>query len=175
MKKKRFTRLISLASAVLLTFSLIACGNATDSQTGSAADEGTQTADGATQTADETTADETTAADAEEGSTADAGDGPIEIVWLAPGTEADFTEAGKVNYECLEAYNNSQDKVHVSYEFYANQADLFEVIQMKMAAGTSEYDVLSVDSPMVAAYVNNGWLLPLDDYFTAEALTAPVT
>jgi len=95
---------------------------------------------------------------------------PIEITWLTTGTEEDFTVPGKVNYECLKDYHNSQDKIHVNVEYYANQSDLFEVIQMKLAAGTSEYDVISVDSPMVPAYAYQNWLLPIDDYFTEREL-----
>lgn len=97
-------------------------------------------------------------------------EGPVEITWLTSGTDEDFNTPGKVNYECLTDFNNSQDKIHVNVEHYANQNDLFEVIQMKLAAGTAEYDVISVDSPMVPSYANQGWLLPVEEYFSEEEL-----
>ena len=41
----------------------------------------------------------------------------------------------------------------------------FEQIQVRLASGSSEPDVLSVDVPVTAAYGFRDWLLPLDDAF----------
>ncbi len=101
--------------------------------------------------------------------TAENGDA-VELMWLAVGTEEEFTKPGNVSYEILDAFHKSQDKIHVSYEYYPNQNDLFEIIQVKIAGGTDEYDVLSVDSPMVSSYAYHNWLLPLDEYFSEEEL-----
>ena len=42
----------------------------------------------------------------------------------------------------------------------------FEQIQVRLAAGSGEPDVLSVDVPMTAPYGFREWLLPLDDAFS---------
>lgn len=42
----------------------------------------------------------------------------------------------------------------------------FEQIQVRLAAGSGEPDVLSVDVPMTAPYGFRGWLLPLEEAFT---------
>ena len=45
---------------------------------------------------------------------------------------------------------------------------LFEQIQVRLGANSADPDVISVDVPLVAGYGLRGWLLPLDDAFTAE-------
>jgi ABC-type glycerol-3-phosphate transport system substrate-binding protein len=55
--------------------------------------------------------------------------------------------------------------VKVTGEFYTFN-DLFQVIEVKIASGTRDYDVISVDVPMVAAYAVRGYLEPMDRYFT---------
>lgn len=45
---------------------------------------------------------------------------------------------------------------------------LFEQIQVRLGAKNAKPDVLSVDVPLVAGYGLRGWLLPLDDAFTAD-------
>lgn len=47
--------------------------------------------------------------------------------------------------------------------------DQYEVL---LSAKSSEYDVLVVDGPNAAAYVQRGYLAPMDDYFTAEEVAA---
>jgi ABC-type glycerol-3-phosphate transport system substrate-binding protein len=46
--------------------------------------------------------------------------------------------------------------------------DLFQQIQIRLAAGSETPDVIAVDVPVVAAYGQRGWLLPLEDIFTEE-------
>jgi multiple sugar transport system substrate-binding protein len=46
--------------------------------------------------------------------------------------------------------------------------DLFTQIQIRLGAGSTDPDVISVDVPLVAGYVLRDWLLPLDDAFTEE-------
>jgi ABC-type glycerol-3-phosphate transport system substrate-binding protein len=45
---------------------------------------------------------------------------------------------------------------------------LFEQIQVRFGAGSSDPDVISVDVPVVAGYGIRNWLLPLDDAFNDE-------
>jgi ABC-type glycerol-3-phosphate transport system substrate-binding protein len=44
----------------------------------------------------------------------------------------------------------------------------YEAIQVRVGGGNSEPDVFDVNGPMTAGYAFNGWLLPLDDVFTAD-------
>ena len=46
--------------------------------------------------------------------------------------------------------------------------DMFSQIQIRLNAGGSDPDVLSVDVPVTASYGIRGWLLPLDDAFSPE-------
>lgn len=57
--------------------------------------------------------------------------------------------------------------VRVEQEFYMH-SDLFQVVEVKLGSGSKDYDVMGVDVPVVAGYVNRGYLAPLDQYFTAE-------
>ena len=45
--------------------------------------------------------------------------------------------------------------------------DQYEVL---LSSGSSEYDVIIADGPNVAAYVNRGYLEPLDEYFSKEEI-----
>lgn len=47
-------------------------------------------------------------------------------------------------------------------------ADMFEQIQVRLGANSETPDVISVDVPVVASYGIRGWLLPVDEAFTAE-------
>lgn len=46
--------------------------------------------------------------------------------------------------------------------------EMFTQIQIRMAAGGPDPDVLSVDVPVTSSYGIRGWLLPLDDAFTSQ-------
>ena len=83
------------------------------------------------------------------------------IMWLSQGTEWD---------EQTQALRNKfkeETGIEVKGEFYSFN-DLFEIIEVKIASGSSDYDVISVDVPMVAAYATRGYLAPMDEYFTEE-------
>lgn len=104
----------------------------------------------------------TTESKTEDASSTDApaGDGET-ISWLSQGTE--WEEKSK---PALDKYT-ADTGVNVKAEFYSFN-DLFEIIEVKIASGSSDYDVISVDVPMVAAYATRGYILPMDEYFTEE-------
>ena len=52
---------------------------------------------------------------------------------------------------------------------YEELNDQYEVL---LSSGSSEYDVVIVDGPNVAAYVSRGYLESLDPYFTEEEIDA---
>lgn len=91
-------------------------------------------------------------------------DKPAKVVWLTHGV-------GEKSWEGLTrpilARFTELTGIEAVGEFYSFN-DLFEVIEVKIASGSEDYDVISVDVPMVAAYVTRGYLDPMDDYFTEE-------
>lgn len=91
-------------------------------------------------------------------------DEPVKIVWVAQGVGENAWE-GRTR-AILERYNELTGH-NVVGEFYSF-TDLFEVIEVKIASGSTDYDVISVDVPMVAGYVNRGYIVPMDEYFTDE-------
>lgn len=70
--------------------------------------------------------------------------------------------------KCFAAFTE-QTGINAEFECYQHD-QLFQVIEVKVGAGGSEYDVLAVDVPMVAGYVEKGYLLPMDEYFTDEEM-----
>lgn len=67
---------------------------------------------------------------------------------------------------CFEEFTK-QTGIKVEFECYQHD-QLFQVIEVKVGAGGGEYDVLAVDVPMVAGYVEKGYIQPMDEYFTDE-------
>jgi fructooligosaccharide transport system substrate-binding protein len=57
--------------------------------------------------------------------------------------------------------------INATFECYQHE-QLFQVIEVKVGKGGGEYDVLAVDVPMVAGYVEKGYIIPMDKYFTQE-------
>lgn len=55
----------------------------------------------------------------------------------------------------------------VNVELYAH-ADYLELLQVKLPAGSDDYDVIGVDVPLVASYATKGWIASVDEYFTDE-------
>ena len=89
---------------------------------------------------------------------------PLKIVWLSQGVGPTSWEG--LSKPILERYKEVTG-VEVQGEFYSFN-NLFEVIEVKIASGSKDYDVISVDVPMVAAYATRGYLSPMDEYFTDE-------
>ncbi len=46
--------------------------------------------------------------------------------------------------------------------------NVFETIEVSMQQAKAEFDVFAADGPNIAAYVNRGYLTPLDEYITPE-------
>lgn len=67
----------------------------------------------------------------------------------------------------LEEYKKIHPNITFVFEAYPFQ-EMLQVIQLKMSAGDSTYDVFSVDSPLTQNYAYRGFLLPMDDYLTPE-------
>ncbi len=66
-----------------------------------------------------------------------------------------------------QAFMAKHPNIKIEMESYPFD-QLFEVIEMKGGGGEDSFDVVSVDVPMVSGYGFRDYLLPLDDYFSAE-------
>lgn len=82
------------------------------------------------------------------------------VTWLALNTWENYLTPVLERYKELTG-------VTVKPEYYAFN-DLFEVIEVKVASGSADYDIIAVDVPMVAAYATRGYIKPMDEYVTAE-------
>lgn len=150
---KKLTVLLLVLSLALM--SLTACGN-----NGAASSTPPETSD---ETA-ASQAEENVASQAEENDLSETTDEAITITWLAQGPGDNLWE-GKTK-PLLEKYKE-ETGVEVVGEFYSF-ADLLEVIEVKIASGSSDYDVICVDVPLVAAYASRGYLKSIDEYFTDD-------
>lgn len=70
----------------------------------------------------------------------------------------------------IDAFEAQHPNIRVQMENYPFR-QLFEVIEIRMQAGTPDVDLISVDVPLVANYSIRGLLHPLDEYFTEAELT----
>jgi ABC-type glycerol-3-phosphate transport system substrate-binding protein len=86
------------------------------------------------------------------------------ITWLTQGAGTNPGAWEQVAKPILQRYYELTG-VTVKGEFLAF-ADLFQVIEVKIGSGSRDYDVVTVDGPMVAGYINRGYLAPMDEYFT---------
>lgn len=76
-----------------------------------------------------------------------------------------ITVAGKEDAvdAVVSRWNELHPEAPVEVEYYA-QAPLFEVIAASQGIGSTDYDIIAVDSPKMGEYAKNGWTLNLNDY-----------
>ncbi len=139
-------RLLSLVLIAVMIFAVTGCGAAEQSSPTTTAESGSSV---------------TTAAGSTEAAK------PQEIHWVAPGVGEKSWQGLMV--PILEKFQE-QTGIKVVGEHYA-YADLLEVIEVKIGSGSTDYDVVTVDGPLVAAYASRGYLSPMTDYFTQEELS----
>lgn len=87
------------------------------------------------------------------------------------GQEITFADTGAGDWEdklapIIEKFEEITG-AEVNVELYAH-ADYLELLQVKLPAGSDDYDVIGVDVPLVASYVTKGWIASVDEYFTDE-------
>ena len=85
-----------------------------------------------------------------------------EIVWISTGAGDWDDKVAPI----IDKYNET-GSAKVVWEGYQHE-DLFNVIEVKIASGSTDYDIIGVDVPMVASYASREMILPLDEYFTEE-------
>ncbi len=155
--KKRV--LAILMSGTMAAGMLTGCGGGS---TGSSADSAPAADSG--DTADSGDAAAKDAGDAS-ASTADSGDKPF------AGQSITFTDTGAGDWEVsldpiVERFEEETGAT-VNVELYSH-ADYLEMLQVKLEAGSDDYDVIGIDVPLVASYAVKGWVAPMDEYFTDD-------
>ena len=155
--KKFIVTLLSIGLSISI---LAGCQSKEASETSAATEK--QSADAGNEKKEETEKSEDSKADEDKDVTEPKG----EIVWIAQGVGEDAWEGRSV--PILEKFTE-ETGIKVTGEFYSF-GDLFDVIEVKIASGSKDYDVISVDVPMVASYANRGMLAPMDSYFNADEL-----
>lgn len=68
-------------------------------------------------------------------------------------------------YEVNDAFTK-ETGIKVNMEYYPFD-QFFELVEVKLGSGSSDYDVIHVDVPMVAAYTQREYLLSMDDAYTS--------
>jgi len=67
----------------------------------------------------------------------------------------------------VDAFTKENPNINVKLETYPFD-QLFQVIEVKMGSNSKDYDLMYVDVPKVAAYTERNYLLPLDNYISAD-------
>jgi trehalose/maltose transport system substrate-binding protein len=102
---------------------------------------------------------------------------PARRATAAGPTEITFSSAkfyGKETIaEVVQAFNSSQDKIHVTYKELPPPSSSTEVHQglvQQLARRNGNPDVFTQDIIWIAEFAGAKWALPLDEYFNAEAM-----
>jgi len=124
-------------------------------------------------------ADNDTASETEKGQENQASDSDKPFA----GQSITFTDTGAGDWEeyikPIIAKFEEETGATVTMELYAH-TDYLEMLDVKLGAGSSDYDVIGVDVPLVASYASKDFITPVDEYFsddekaifTESALTA---
>lgn len=157
MKKFKIRRMISFICALSLIIAMFSGCNSDqgNNSTKSEVSQSSQHSDGS-QSEDSAADSQSTASNSE----------AKELVWLSQGVGDNSWEG--ITKPILEKYEE-ETGVKITGEFYSF-TNLFEVIEVKIASGSADYDVISVDVPMVASYANRNMILPMDEYFTEDEI-----
>jgi len=84
------------------------------------------------------------------------------ITWASTGA-GDWED----NLEPIVEKFEEETGAEVKVEFYSH-SDYLEMLQVKLDAGSSDYDIIGIDVPLVASYAAKDWVLPVDEYFTDD-------
>lgn len=78
-----------------------------------------------------------------------------------------FTEYHDAVQATIDAFMEENPGVTVELEEYPF-AQYSDAIEIKLGSGSSDYDVLLTDTTMVSSWAYQGWISPVDEYFTDE-------
>jgi multiple sugar transport system substrate-binding protein len=92
-------------------------------------------------------------------------------------TEITFSSAkfyGKETIaEVVDAYNSSQNKIHVTYKELpppSSSTEVHQALVQQLARRNGDPDVFTQDIIWIAEFAAAKWALPLDDHFNPEAM-----
>ena len=153
MKKRNIITASVLVAAMLMT----ACGSkAEKTPVDPAADNGTETAD-----ASATENTEANKADSESGET-------VEIVYTARGNADEI----KVYQQAVDAFNEAQSGVHVTFE--ASPSDGYNQSLITQLAGGTAADVIFVEDTIINQLIKNGTIANLEEFMAGDSSYAKV-
>ncbi len=79
------------------------------------------------------------------------------------------TQTAAIVQPIIAVFNKQNPDVKVVYQNLPFD-QLFQQLQVRLSAGSTDLDVLDVDAPVTAAYAVQGFLAPLDSYFSKADL-----
>ena len=162
---RRKGQILSIVLATVMAMASIGTGCGSGAGTSSGTTSGTVSETASTAASAGTASTTSASSDkASSSATASSSGKSVTIKWLSQGTGETSWEG--MTKPILEEYEK-ETGVHVDTEFYSFN-DLFQVLETKASAGSSDFDVCSVDVTYVSKYGSSGYLEPLDSYFTDD-------
>lgn len=140
-------KVVALCLASILLFGLTACGNSagnTEKENAAASPDGENAA---AQNASES------------GASTENMEGALKVL--------SFTEYHDAVQATIDAFMEANPGVTVELEEYP-YAQYADAVEIKLGSSSSDYDVLLTDTTMVSAWAYQGWIAPVDEYFTEE-------
>ena len=154
MKKRNIITASVLSAAMLMT----ACGSTGDSAPADpAADVGTENAGASAET--ENASDEETGSSSGE---------TVEIVYTARGNADEI----KVYQQAVDAFNEAQSSVHVTFE--ASPSDGYNQSLITQLAGGTAADVIFVEDTIINQLIKNGTIANLEDFMATDSSYAKI-
>lgn len=150
MKRNSLQKVLKLAMATLLTFSLAACGS---------------TGNGTTESVKTESAEKTSAAEAEDTETnAAEKTGDVTTVRFS------FDQGvGAPTQEIVDQFNKSQSAIKVETVLLPQDANVVhDDFVNKLASGDTSIDIMGLDVVYIAEFASAGWLADLGSYFDAS-------
>jgi ABC-type glycerol-3-phosphate transport system substrate-binding protein len=90
---------------------------------------------------------------------------PVTVNWLS--TQSGV--GGAVLVPIIKSFEQTHPGIKIVRQFLAFD-QIFQQIQVRFASGSTSPDIIDVDAPVVAAYAVQGFLAPLDRYFSKSDL-----
>lgn len=78
-----------------------------------------------------------------------------------------FTEYHDAVQATIDAFMEANPGITVELEEYPF-AQYSDAVEIKLGSASSDYDVLLTDTTMVSSWAYQGWIAPVDEYFTEE-------
>lgn len=86
----------------------------------------------------------------------------VTVTWLS-------TQTAAIVGPIIKSFEKDHPNIKVVQQFLPFD-QLFQQIQVRLASGSTSPDIIDVDAPVVAAYAVQGFLAPLDSYFSKADL-----